>query len=182
MPFNDIKNHWANEAIKYVYENSVMNGINETTFSPDENMTRAMLVTILYRLEKSNFKYESAVFEDVTAEDWYVDAVAWAKANNIVKGLSETEFAPNDNVTREQLAVILYRYANFKNVDTSASAELSGFSDFNNISSWAYAALEWAYAAELITGMDNGSLLPDSFATRAQVATIIMRFCKNIIN
>lgn len=182
LPFNDIKNHWANEAIKYVYENSVMNGINETTFSPDENMTRAMLVTILYRLEKSNFKYESAVFEDVTAEDWYVDAVAWAKANNIVKGLSETEFAPNDNVTREQLAVILYRYANFKNVDTSASAELSGFSDFNNISSWAYAALEWAYAAELITGMDNGSLLPDSFATRAQVATIIMRFCKNIIN
>jgi hypothetical protein len=139
-------------------------------------MTRAMLVTVLWRLEGSPKTYSYASFEDVGRNEWYTEAVAWASANGIVNGFSETEFAPNVSITREQMAAMLYRYAAFKGLEVNARADLSIYADADQISDYAKDAMSWAVAYGFIQGMTANTLAPQGTATRAQVATILMRF------
>lgn len=174
---------WYADAVQYVYENGMMSGTSETTFSPDLTTTRGMIVTILYRLEGSpdlsneNLGYPYA---DVDANAYYADAVYWARQNGIVSGMSAEQFAPNNAITREQMAAILYRYAQFKGCDVSAKADLSVYTDAAQVSTYATDAMAWANGAQLITGTSQATLTPAGDATRAQVATILMRFCENI--
>lgn len=174
---------WYADAVQYVYENGMMSGTSETTFSPDLTTTRGMIVTILYRLEGSpdlsneNLGYPYA---DVDANAYYADAVYWARQNGIVSGMSAEQFAPNNAITREQMAAILYRYAQFKGCDVSAKADLSVYTDAAQVSTYATDAMAWANGAQLITGTSQATLTPAGNATRAQVATILMRFCENI--
>ena len=143
-------------------------------------MTRAMLVTVLWRYEGSP-KEGTNTFTDVSAKDgsWYIDAVAWAAENGIVGGVGDNRFDPNGNITREQMATILYRYSERKGIDTSKQGSFSGFPDAGKVSSYAKTALQWTVAEGIIGGSD-GKLLPQGNATRAQVATILMRFIENI--
>ena len=174
---------WYADAIQYVYENGMMSGTSETTFSPDLTTTRGMIVTILYRLEGSpdlsneNLGYPYA---DVDANAYYADAVYWARQNDIVSGMSAEQFAPNNAITREQMAAILYRYAQFKGYDVSVKADLSVYTDAAQVSTYATDAMAWANGAQLIAGTSQATLTPAGNATRAQVATILMRFCENI--
>ncbi|MBR6808186.1 MAG: S-layer homology domain-containing protein [Clostridia bacterium] len=172
---------WYNNAINYAVNKSLMNGVGDgTNFNPDGPMTRAMVVTVLYRLEGSPSVSSNQPFTDLNA-DWYADAVAWAYESGVVTGTSSTTFSPDGNVTREQLATILYRYAAYKGYNTSVSADLNVFPDGGNVSSWAKTALSWANGIGLITGASkNGSVIldPQGEASRAQVATILMRFCE----
>ena len=177
--FKDVKaGKWYTKAIDYVYTNGLMKGMTEDTFEPDTTMSRAMVVTVLYRMDGENKVQTSCPFTDLKA-NWYKDAVNWAFANGVVKGISETLFDPNGNVTREQLAAILYRYTEYKNGDVSARADLSTFPDASKVSKYARDAMSWAVAEGLITGNKIGGkdyLDPKGNATRAQVATILMRY------
>ena len=137
-------------------------------------------MTILYRLEGSPAVTGTSAFVDVPAGQWYTDAVNWAAANQIVKGTSATTFAPNDSITREQMAAILYRYAQYKGYDVTASADLSAYTDAAIISSYAVSAMQWAVGEGLINGITDTTLVPGGSATRAQVAAILMRFCENV--
>lgn len=180
LPFTDVAtNEWYYDAVKYVYENGIMNGTDSTSFSPNNTTTRGMIVTMLHRLEGEP-SAEASSFADVPSGQWYTDAVAWAAANDIVNGYSDTEFGPNDSITREQMAAILYRYASFKGYDVTATTSLSDYTDAAQISGYATTAMQWANAEGLITGVTNTELYPTGNATRAQVATIFMRFCENI--
>ena len=171
---------WYADAVQYVYENGMMSGTSETTFSPDLTTTRGMIVTILYRLENEPTVTGTTAFTDVAADQYYANAVAWAAQNGIVSGIDATTFAPNNAITREQMAAILYRYAQFKGCDVSAKADLSVYTDAAQVSTYATDAMAWANGAQLITGISQTTLTPAGNATRAQVATILMRFCENI--
>lgn len=176
ITFVDVKlSDWFYEAVKYVTLKKLMNGTDKG-FEPELNMSRAMLVTVLYRLAGTPEIAGSNKFSDVADGEWYTAAVIWAAENEIVNGISETEFAPNENVTREQLAAIIYRYAKFKGNQTENTASLEEFTDCEEISDWAKTALSWARAKELINGTAENTLSPKAEATRAQVAVILMRF------
>ena len=169
---------WYEEAVGYAVENNLFNGISETEFAPNDILTRAMLVTVIYRLENPETKKAFHGFADVDDGEWYFDAVAWAAKSGIVSGVSETEFAPDDGITREQMATIIYRYAKMKGYDMQNISNLSDFTDATQISDWAVDAVKWANGAEIITGVSKTSISPKLTATRAQVAAILMRFCK----
>jgi len=169
---------WYHDAVTYVIENNLFKGISDTEFAPDINMTRGMAVTVLHRLAAPDAISSSSNFDDISSDSWYYDAVCWASENDIMTGTSNSEFKPDDNITREQLAVILYRYAKYSGIDTSKTKELSHFADNDKISSWATEALGWAVASELISGVSDAELSPTSPATRAQIAQILMRFSK----
>ena len=171
---------WYADAVQYVYENGMMSGTSETTFSPDLTTTRGMIVTILYRMENEPAVTGTTAFTDVAADQYYANAVAWAAQNGIVSGTTATTFAPNNAITREQMAAILYRYAQFKGYDVSVKADLSVYTDAAQVSTYATDAMAWANGAQLITGTSQAMQTPASNATRAQVATILMRFCENI--
>ncbi|HIX90156.1 MAG TPA: S-layer homology domain-containing protein [Candidatus Agathobaculum pullicola] len=180
LPFGDVASSaWYAEAVRYVYENGMMNGISANSFGPNATTNRAMIVTILHRLENTPAAASSS-FTDVVAGSYYADAVNWAAANGIVNGVSATSFAPNTAVTREQMAAILYRYAQYKGYSITASNSLTDYADASQISSYAIAAMQWANAEGLITGVTSTTLNPVGNATRAEVATILMRFCENI--
>ena len=161
------------------YENGLFSGTSDTTFSPNASMTRAMLVTVLYRLEGQPTVSGRSGFSDVKLNSYYEDAVTWAADNGIINGTGATTFSPNANVTREQMAAILYRYAQYKQYGTAASAGLNGFSDAAKVSAYAKAPLSWAVAEKLVNGSE-GRLLPTGNATRAQVAAILHRFVENV--
>ena len=169
---------WFVEAVNYAVQNGLMNGVGNDQFNPEGSMTRAMLVTVLWRYEGEP-EATANTFSDVKAGSWYFDAVSWAAANNIVGGVGNNKFDPDGNITREQMATILYRYCNGKGIDTSKQASISGFPDAGSVSSYAQTAMQWAVAEKLVNGSD-GKLLPQGNATRAQVATILMRFIENI--
>ena len=171
---------WYFDAVQYVYENDMMAGTSDITFSPNQTTTRGMIVTILYRLEGEPTVTGTTAFTDVTADQYYANAVAWAVQNGIVAGSDATTFAPNNASTREQMAAILYRYAQFKGYDVSAKADLSTYIDAADVSAYATDAMAWASQTGLITGTSATTLSPAGQATRAQVATILMRFCENI--
>ena len=182
LPFGDVKSaDWFYNDVKYVYEKGMMAGTAADVFAPNATTTRAMIVTILYRLEGSPAVTGTSAFVDVPAGQWYTDAVNWAAANQIVKGTSATTFAPNDSITREQMAAILYRYAQYKGYDVTKKADLSGYSDNSQVSAYAKDALAWANAAKLINGVTNTTLAPQGNATRAQVSAILHRFCDGVV-
>ena len=180
-PFVDVSiDSWYADAVQYVYENGMMSGTSETTFSPDLTTTRGMIVTILYRMENEPAVTGTTAFTDVAADQYYANAVAWAAQNGIVSGTTATTFAPNSAITREQMAAILYRYAQFKGYDVSAKADLSVYTDAASVGAYAVDAMAWANGAGLITGTSATTLTPAGNATRAQVAAILMRFGENI--
>lgn len=180
-PFDDVSDSaWYADAVQYVYENGIMNGVTATEFGPNMTTNRAMIVTMLYRLEGEPAA-ETAGFTDVATGVYYADAVAWAQANNIVNGITETTFAPSNNISREQLATILYRYAQYKGYDVSVGGmSLNEYTDASQISAYATTAMQWANENGLITGVTSTTLEPQGSATRAQVATILMRFVESI--
>lgn len=180
LPFTDVHTgDWFYDAVEYAYENGMMDGIGNNLFSPNGTTTRAMIVTILHRLENQPAS-GSSTFTDVPAGQWYTNAVAWAAANGIVDGYGDGRFGPNDTITREQMAAILYRYAQFKGYDVSNTGNLSGYTDAAQVSEWARTAMGWANAQGLITGNTATTLNPTGSATRAEVATILMRFVENV--
>jgi len=176
--FGDTENHWAKESIDYVVKLGIMNGMKETEFAPDEKLTRGMLVTMLYRLsgDKNSGTCE---FNDVSPDAWYKDAAVWASENGITDGYGDGKFAPDDYVTREQLAVFLKRYADSKrlNFDKTDTKE---FEDAGGISSWAEEAILWAQASGVLSGRENNTFDPSNSATRAEIATVFMRFIENV--
>ena len=179
VEFTDVtEKAWYYGAVEYAVQNGLMKGVGNDQFDPEGTMTRAMLVTVLWRYEGEP-EAPANTFSDVKAGSWYFDAVSWAAANNIVGGVGDNKFDPDGNITREQMATILYRYCNGKGIDTSKQASLSGFPDAGSVSSYAQTAMQWAVAEKLVNGSD-GKLLPQGNATRAQVATILMRFIENI--
>ena len=171
------KSDWFYEDVAYVYENGLMNGVGEGLFGPNATTTRAMVVTILYRLEGEPAVTGDTPFTDLVAGQYYLDAVAWASTNDIVNGVTSTTFAPNDPITREQMAAILYRYAQYKGMDTTDRGNLGSFADGNTVSPYAVEAMAWANAEGLINGVENNRLNPTGQAFRSQVAAILHRFC-----
>ena len=180
-PFLDVnEGDWFYDAVAYAYENGLMDGVGGNRFAPNSETTRAQLVTILYRLEGEPAVSGDLPFTDVETGIWYTDAILWAAQNNIVNGVSDTEFAPGDDLTRQQLVTILYRYAEAKGYDVSASADLSGYPDADQVQDYAQPAMAWAVAENIIQGMEDGTLKPAGNASRAQIATILMRFCEDV--
>ena len=178
--FNDVSaNDWFASAVDYVTGKGMMNGTADNTFSPKANTTRGMVVTVLYRLENQP-STSAASFTDVASGAYYANAVAWANANGIVSGYGSGKFGPNDKVTREQLAAILYRYAQYKKYDVSGANSLDGYADAQSVSSYAVPALQWANAAGVVTGKSGSKLDPKGNAARAEVAAMLMRFCENV--
>lgn len=180
--FVDVKpGSWYYESIVYAVSNGLMNGVGDSKFEPEEGMTRAMLVTVLWRYEGSP-KQRPSTFSDVRRGQWYSEAVSWAAKNGIVTGVGDNKFEPDTQITREQIATILYRYAQKKRADTSARGSLSAFPDNGKVNGWAKTALQWCVGEGLIGGTnENGKVYldPQGTATRAQVATILMRFVQN---
>ncbi|MCM1296720.1 MAG: S-layer homology domain-containing protein [Muribaculaceae bacterium] len=173
--FADASNHWSSASVSFVTARSLFQGTSDTAFTPNGTMTRGMLVTVLHRLEDEVAAAQRVSFGDVPQGTWYTGAVSWASQKGIVQGSDDEHFLPNDPVTREQLAAILYRYAQTVGLSTSARGSLSSFADSASVSSWAKSAVEWSVAAGLINGKDNGRLDPKGQATRAEVATILER-------
>ena len=179
-PFPDVdENDWFYDEVVYVYENGLMNGVENNQFAPNTATNRAMLATILYRLAGEPAVSGDLPFTDVAAGTWYTDAVLWAAQNGIVNGLGENTFAPMNTLTREQLVTMLYRYAEAEGYDVSAAADLSGYPDADKVQTYAQEAMSWAVAEGIVEGMD-GNLNPAGHATRAQIATILMRFCEGV--
>ncbi len=180
-PFIDVhEGDWFYDAVKYVYINGLMNGTSANTFEPNLETTRAMIVTILWRMDGKPQATTASSFTDVTSGQYYAQAVAWGAENGIVKGYDATAFGPNDNITREQMVSFFYRYASYKGYDMTASANLATFADAAKVSDWALDATKWAVSEGLITGVTSTTLEPTGNATRAQVATILMRFIETI--
>ena len=178
--FTDVKkDDWHYESVKYVFENNLMQGTG-SGFEPESKMSRAMLVTVLYRMANPDKKSADHNFADVPAGQWYSDAIAWAAECGIVNGVSETQFAPNSDVSREQMALIIYRFAKMQGYDISEVADITSFEDTDEISDFARDAIAWANKNELVNGTSETTLSPKDTATRAQVATILMRFCENV--
>ena len=180
LPFTDVASDaWYTDAVKYVYANGLMSGTSDTVFSPAVVTTRSMIVSLLYRLEGEP-SATAAPFPDVADGQWYTNAVNWAAANGIVSGYGDGRFGPADPITREQMASILYRYAQYKGYDVTGSADLSGYADASTISSYAVGAMQWANAEGLISGTSATTLSPKGSATRAEAAALLMRFCENV--
>ncbi|MEE0205700.1 MAG: S-layer homology domain-containing protein [Peptococcaceae bacterium] len=176
MPFVDVdENDWFYDVVLYAYENGLMTGTSADAFAPNTATTRGMIVSMLARLEGVT-SAESAGFTDVAESDWYATAVNWAASEGIVNGFEDDTFRPNDAITREQMAAILYNYADYKGYDVSARADLSGYADAANISSWAEDVLAWANAEGLINGMTATTIDPQGATTRAQTAAMFERF------
>lgn len=178
--FADTQSHWAKDAITFTAARELFQGTSATTFSPNDAMTRSMVVTVLHRLEDTPAPTTAAAFGDVPGNTWYTDAVAWASGKGIVNGTGNG-FQPGDPVTREQLAKILYEYVRSLGLSTAQTNSLSSFSDQGRVSSWARDAMEWAVGAGLINGKSDGRLDPTGNASRAEVSTILQRLITNLL-
>ena len=176
LPFTDVTNHWAYSAIKRVYTRGWMVGMDEKTFAPDQQLSRAMLAVILYAMAGEPAVTGESPFTDVPAGCWYTDAIVWAAQNGIVCGFGDGTFRPNEAVTRAQAAVMLYGYAAFTGADVTARADLSAYSDAGQIPAWAMDAMQWANARRLIVGRDSSHLVPDGKTTRAEMAAILSAY------
>lgn len=177
--FDDVaKNEWFYDAVQFAVKNKLFNGVSATEFAPNENMTRGMLVTVLYRLAGEPATNKSIPFADVDMSMYYANAISWAKQNSIVNGVDEINFAPDFEVSREQLVVILYRYAKAQGKDVSVgeNTNILSYNDAFEISEYAVEAFQWACGSGIITGKTESTLAPEELVTRAEVATMIMRF------
>ena len=180
-PFEDVKeNDWFYASVQYVVENKLMNGVTVDKFAPSVPFTRAMLVTVLYRNEGEPAVNKSIPFADVDIGAYYASAVIWAKQNGIVNGVNETEFAPDENITREQIATIMFRYAQYKGMDAVTLEENLHFTDAGEISEYAVSAMNWAVGKGLMKGKSTTTINPKDNATRAEIAAILQRFIENI--
>ena len=177
-PFTDVReSDWFYESVQYADTHQLFRGISETEFAPEQTMTRAMLVTVLYRNEdQSSVEYSNTAFEDVRNGEWYAAAVCWAQENGIVKGCSDREFVPERAISRQEIAVILKRYAEFKGETVDKIGELSMFTDKAKVSDWASDSMVWAVGAGLLNGRTDGEIDPHGKATRAEAASMMMRF------
>lgn len=181
LPFVDVlPEDWYYGAVSYAYENGLMTGVSEETFAPQTPLSRAMMVTMLHRLEGSP-DAGSGSFSDVAAGSWYGGAVAWADSCGIVTGYGDGTFGPDDSITREQMAAVLYRYAGYKGYSLTETGDLSGFADASSVSAYAKDAVGWAVAGGLISGKGAGILDPAGTATRAEVAQILTNFSREIL-
>lgn len=179
--FEDVDDEeWYYPNIIYVFDKGLMNGTSDTLFSPNESTTRGMIATILWRLD-GNPSGNISEFDDVKSGSYYYDAIAWAFEHEIVNGYSDTIFGPDDPITREQLATMMYRYARYKSYDVSERISLEKYSDVDQISDYAVPAFEWANASEIVTGVSENILEPQSEALRSHVAAILERFCKKFV-
>ena len=177
LPFTDVNTgDWFFDYVAYVYANGLMDGTSATTFEPNGTMTRAMLVTILWRMEGEPVVNYLMPFTDVDGGAWYAEAVRWAASEGIVEGVSDTSFAPNAEITREQLAAILWRYAG----EPATAANLAGYADGASVSAYAVDAMRWCVEHGIITGTTAATLEPQGTATRAQAAAMLMRFAENL--
>lgn len=182
ITFSDVKeSDWFYKGVSYVVENGMMNGVGENQFAPNAPLTREMLAVVLYNMEKQPESTGVNPFADVKADMWYTDAIVWANANGIVAGYDDSTFGLGDSITREQLAAILYRYAQMKGYDVTEKADLTGYADSAAISGYAVEAMQWANANGIVNGMTATTLAPQGTATRAQVATMLMNFCENVV-
>lgn len=180
--FDDTYGHWAEDAIAFATAHEMFGGTSADTFSPDTPMTRGMLAVVLHRFEDTPNHTFTGSFGDVAPGSWYADGIHWMADNGIIGGYGNGNFGADDSITREQLATILYRYAGVMGYGTSGSASLDRFSDVDSVSGYAVEAMGWAVGNGLIGGMGDGTLAPQGSATRAQVATILMRFVENLVN
>lgn len=168
---------WYHDGVHYVLENKLMGGEGDGSFAPDKPVTRAMIAQILWNMEGRPAYAGTSGFSDVAADAWYAPAVRWADAESVVDGIGEDRFGPDEALTREQLITILYRYANYKDVNVDAASELSRYTDADAISPWARSAMQWADASGLITGRTAAAIQPGDPVTRAEIATTVMRYC-----
>ena len=175
-----VRSEWYHDGVDYAVKNGLMAGKAEGIFDPNGITTRAEMVTILYRLDGNPAVTRDVEFSDIPAGQWYSDAVSWAAANKIVDGYGSGKFGPDDTVTREQMAAILYRYAGYKGYDLTNLADITGYNDAGSVSIWADTAMKWAVAEGIIEGTGTTSLSPSGNSTRAQVATVFMRFREDI--
>ena len=177
LNFTDVKeSDWFFKGVEYVVDKDIMSGVSENEFAPSGKLTRAMLVQMLYNMESRPACDAENAFMDVPVGQWYTDAVIWANDEKIVSGMGEGLFAPNMEITREQMVAMLYNYAKYKGYDVSASADLSKFADNASVSTWAQPSMQWAVAEGYISGMGDSQLAPQGTATRAEIASVIMRF------
>ena len=184
--FSDVSNAWYTSYVQYVYDNNLMKGISGTTeFQPDANITKAQVARVLFNMENQPTVENAKVFDelsDVDRTEWYADAVAWAYETGVVKGDSNAKkFFPNAAVTREELALMMFRYAKYKGLDISVSSDLAGLENVENTSNWALDGVKWAVGSGLISGISKDGvkdLAPQGNASRAQVAAILQRFCE----
>ena len=185
--FKDVsEKDWYAESVEYAYNNNLMNGTSADTFEPEIYITRGMIVTIIYRMENSPKAVGELQFSDVEAAFYYANPIVWATENKIVNGYDADTFAPEDKITREQFAAILCRYAKYKGIDVSVDENIGGkfsaYSDSDKISDYAKDSMLWANSNKLITGVTSSTLVPQGIATRAQAATVFMRFDKLLKN
>jgi len=169
-------NAWYNTAVQNALDKGLMAGTSANTFEPNAKLTRAMVVQILYSMEGKPAVSGAANFSDVAADAWYAAAVKWASDNGIVAGMGDGTFAPNANVTREQLAVILMGYAKAEGKNVSATADLAAYADASSVSTWAEAGMKWAVGSGIISGKTATTLDAQGTATRAEVAQMILKF------
>lgn len=177
--FEDVNDDdWYYENVMYVTQNGFFNGLTDTTFAPNTNITRAMFVTVLYRAENEPKVSGETTFEDVDTTAYYAKAVVWGQQNGIIKGYSETEFAPDENITREEIATIMHRYAQYKGYDVSVgeNTNILSYDDFNSISEYAIASVQYAAGSGLMKGKTESTFNPKDNVTRAETASILHRF------
>ena len=182
IPFTDVASwDWYLEAVKYVYNNGMIKGLNDYTFGPNNKLTRGMIVTILYRMEGSPTVSGTSGFSDVKETEYYAKAVKWAKDKKIVSGYSgTTKFGPNDNILRQDLAGILRNYAKYKGKNVNVTSDLTKFKDYKKVDSYANASMQWAVGKKVITGNKDGTLNPKGNASRAEAASMLKKYCDNV--
>lgn len=180
LPFTDIPDAWYQDAVRYVYENGIMNGMTETTFEPGTTLSRAMFITMLYRMDGETAVSGDLAYTDVKADFWYTDAIIWGTEAGIINGYGDGIFRPDGLVTRQEMAKMMYCYAEYKGMDMTASAGFDSFNDGDQVASWAAPYMSWVVGSELMKGDSNGNLNPAGNATRAEAATVMMRFAETL--
>ena len=182
-PYADVNTgDWFYDAVEYVVESGLMTGTSATTFEPDATLTRAMMATVLWAMEGGPVVNYAMAYTDVDSDDWFAEAVRWATSEGVVNGVGDNAYAPNDPLTREQMAVMLYAYAVYKGYDTTQGGmAIREFGDYEEVSDWAATAMDWAVNAGLLGGKPGNLLDPTGSATRAEIATILRNFCENIV-
>ena len=182
IPFTDVASwDWYLDAVKYVYNNGMIKGLNDYTFGPNNKLTRGMIVTILYRMEGSPTVSGTSGFSDVKETEYYAKAVKWAKDKKIVSGYSgTTKFGPNDNILRQDLAGILRNYAKYKGKNVNVTSDLTKFKDYKKVDSYANASMQWAVGKKVMNGNKDGTLNPKGNASRAEAAAMLKNYCENV--
>lgn len=179
--FSDVKqDDWFYSDVMFVFDNKIMAGTSENLFSPYTTLNRAMMITILHRIDGDNTVYEKDIFNDVEKNSWYENAVSWGFENKIVTGTGESTFAPMNNLTREQLCVMLYNYTVHIGIEPEF-ADISSYTDYETVSVWAKDAVSWAVQEKIVTGKENNTLAPKDSATRAEVAAVIRRYTEKLV-